>query len=128
MKARRADDQGSLMTPEFKSTLKRRTLEISAILLVTTVSAIVIYYAVRPLDAVACRGRTQSEIIARLGPPSTRSSGNYGAPPVTLVAGRSHVETLLWERMIGTIYLSTSDESRTRVCFSADWLPHGAAF
>ena len=111
------------MNPDLKSALKRRTLEISAILMVTVVSAIVIYYAIKPLDAAACIGRPESEIIARLGPPSIRAPGNYRAPPVPYVAGHTNVETLMWNRTTGTLYVATSDETGSRVCFRANWIP-----
>jgi hypothetical protein len=39
------------------------------------------------------------------------------------LAEHQHVETLFWKRMTGTLYVSTSDETGTRTCFRASWVP-----
>ena len=116
------------MHPQLKSALKRRAYETIAILLVMAVSAFLIYRVVKPLDAAACIGRPESEIITHLGSPSTRFPGNYGAPSITVTAGHAHMETLTWQRLTGTLYVSTSDESGKRVCFRAGWLPAGGEY
>ncbi len=112
------------MSPEFKAALKRRAVELSAILAFCAVSAVVIYWAVRPLDASACIGRPESEIIARLGTPSGRFQGDYQTRMVEAIPAYPRVETLFWKRLTGTLYLSTSDDTGVRICFRATWVPN----
>jgi len=109
--------------------LSTRNRRIIILLVFFIAGSVTLYhFQLRRLDDSSCVGLTEAQIIARLGNPSVRYSGTFGAPPVDFLAGHNNIETLQWNRLSGTLYISISDETGSKICFEAAWLPRGAVF
>jgi hypothetical protein len=73
-------------------------------------------------------GQPESSIVEQFGPPTRRSEGHYGNPPVSYRRAYRDAITVTYVRPTGTLYLSFCTEQDRLVCFSSDWLPTGVVF
>ena len=108
---------------------RKKFLTVASIaLLVGGLGSLLWHFELCALDDASCRGLSETQLYDRLGNPTERFKGSFGNPPVDFLAGRRNIETMTWKRLSGTLYVSVSDESGTKVCFDAAWLPRGAVF
>lgn len=80
-------------------------------------------------DAVAnfYLGQTKEQIIQRLGAPRTQYQGRfYPMPASDSEPDRLlRLETLIYERADGILYIVTDDTPAGRVCIESTWCPAG---
>lgn len=73
-------------------------------------------------------GHEDVDIVAQFGTPTARINGHYGNPPLTEKRTYPEAFTFVYAGSTGSLYLSFCNQRGRWVCFSASWLPEGAAF